>query len=162
LLCTVIGLHTAANAADPAAPTFAINIAAEAPDVETGDPIVITIITTNISKEEIQLDAVKNPHAAEFDTVINVWNSLGQKAIKTKYGKHITGEESLDWNEMPAVWSNLGIVLPPEKQQIETAEVSKLYDMTIPGVYSVQVERGSRRWPQTFGQSNVINVTVAK
>ena len=164
ILLLVLGLSAVSGgqsrAAESPEPTFAITISAEASTFKVGDPIIITIVTTNITRHDIQLDAVKSSDEAEFDSVINVRASSGIAVAKTRYGKFMAGEAD-DHISVPT-WSNVGIVLHSGEHQTETAQVDKIYQMTTPGIYSIQVERGWPQRPQLFARSNAITVTVRK
>jgi hypothetical protein len=146
--------------ANTSEPTFAITISTRASTVKQDNPIVITIVITNITKYDIQLAASKSSDEAEFDSVIDVWDSSGAPPAKTKFGKFIAGESD-DHISVPAL-SNVGYVLHPGEQLIETAQVDKIYQMTTPGTYSIRVERGWSLRPQLFVRSNTVTVTVTK
>jgi hypothetical protein len=161
LTAAIMGFVQHLFAAEASGPTFAVTIATSGSTFKVGDPIIVTIVTTNIWNRDITLGIPKDESAAEFDNVINVWNSSGAKAAKTKYGLFMAGEDPDDPIAGPA-WSNVTIILHPGEHETETAQANKMYQMTTPGTYTIQVERGWPQRPQLFARSNAISVTVVK
>ena len=153
-MCNSIAAH-AAN------PPFTTTISADAPAVKTGPDaytvkagsrVFITVHLTNVSKRTLSLG-----HDADSRTGISfgheyeVRDTSGNSALKRTVG-HV-GSASHGWPGQ-----NLK---PGESMDINGDEVSRQYDLSQPGEYTIQLSRAVSNDPKDgAAKSNRITVTV--
>jgi len=140
-------------------PSFSISIAASGTSVRAGAPIVVTAAMTNISHHEV-------PVIREFNYTlgkevprrlfVQVLDSRGGRVPATGYGEGVHPEvRSTYVGSIPAA------VLKPGESYQEEADLSKEFQLTAPGTYTVAFWK---RDPDT-GQrvsSNQITLTVTR
>ena len=129
-----------------------ITIAAAQNSVMAGDPIKIAVTMKNISDHDIKLVAMGSNSTAELNYEIIARDKNGEMLNETIYGKDIKG-----W--LPG--SRKLFTLKPGAEITETSNINKLYDFSMPGEYTIQVER---KLPASEGKgtvkSNTITITV--
>ena len=129
-----------------------ITIVAAQNSVMAGDPIKITVTMKNMSDHDITMVAVGNNSKAELNYEIITRDKNGEMLNKTIYGKGLKGG---------VAGSRKLFTLKPGAEITETSDINKLYDMSMPGEYIIQVEK---ELPASEGKgtvkSNTITVTV--
>jgi Carboxypeptidase regulatory-like domain len=129
-----------------------ITIAAAQSNVMAGDPIKIAIRMKNISDHDITMVAVGGNTQAELNYEIIARVKNGEMLNETIYGKGLKGG---------VAGSRKLFTLKPGAEITETSDINKLYDMSMPGEYVIQVEK---ELPASEGKgtikSNTITVTV--
>jgi antitoxin (DNA-binding transcriptional repressor) of toxin-antitoxin stability system/type 1 fimbria pilin len=161
LILTVLSAcGTAAGATPNASPGISLKIAAVQKTVDTGSPVLIEIVLTNVSNRDLAM----NSDTRGFDFHIKVRDSKRTLAAGTRLGY---------------VWNGNAPVVDPAKvspQDLESSAVhgtlkagatftrqlnaAKLYQMHSPGRYTIQVLRLDPGNPGAVVKSNVIVVTV--
>ena len=121
--------------------------------VQSGSPITVRVTITNTSKATIGLDEMEvSPYIGIVrgaDGILTPETEQGRK-IKEKQ------KQRVDPN---FVASRFASPLGPGKSVTAECVVSKLYDMSVPGKYSIQLER---IWGRNVIPSNTITVNVVK
>src|SRR5215510_10958077 len=129
-----------------------ITIVAAQNSVMAGDPIKITVTMKNMSDHDITMVAVGNNSKAELNYEIIAREKNGEMVDETRYGKGLKGG---------VAGSRKLFTLKPGAEITETCNINKLYDMSMPGEYVIQVEK---ELPASEGKgtikSNTITVTV--
>jgi len=129
-----------------------ITIVAAQNSVNAGDPIEITVTMKNMSDHDITMVAVGSNSKAELNYEIITRDKNGEMLNKTIYGKGLKGG---------VAGSRKLFTLKPGAEITETSDINKLYDMSMPGEYIIQVEK---ELPASEGKgtikSNTITVTV--
>jgi len=136
-------------------PRFSIAINAPSNTVKPGSQITVNATLTNKAKDTIYLDA-SAPWMAELDFRVEVHDVQGNLAPLTDYGRLVLKNEG----EVPIVENNgsLAVLHPGDTFKREIV-VSKLYDLTQPGKYTIQAQRPDDA-NGTIAKSNTVNVTV--
>ncbi|MBO0861839.1 MAG: carboxypeptidase regulatory-like domain-containing protein [Chloracidobacterium sp.] len=132
-----------------------ITILAAQNRVKAGDPIEIAITMKNLSDHDITMRKWAGNTQAELDFGIIVKGNNGATLNETRYKKGVNrGIGSI-------AGSSRLLTLNPGEEITEKSKINKLYDMSIPGGYTVQVEK---ELPASEGKgmvkSNTITVIV--
>jgi hypothetical protein len=136
---------------------FSITISTQHEVVKAGSEISVEITLTNTSNHKISLGkAPGNQPLAESEYAVEVYNRKDQLAPDTEYGRKIRQKK---------IWfrSRDSVSLQPGESTKDGVIISKLYDLSHPGAYTVQL---SRVIPEPFGKggikSNMITITVTE
>jgi hypothetical protein len=132
-LCILFALASQPIAQTNSGAAFQLNIEAEAPSVASGGKIVLQIMLANISDSALVFGQRMRPDQAEWDYRIDVRNEKGEAVAETAYGRIRLEVVTLFSSQMKTV--------APGHSLKEEVTLSKLYDLTIPGRYTVQVSR---------------------
>lgn len=154
----IIGRTTTAQAQQPAntAPRISIAIKTSQTVVKTGSDVVVQVEMKNIS----QVDVPDGAPLADGPTTSFQWevrDSSGKQVAMTDYGLRANHLDSP--NGVPRVWAGsfFSAPLAPGKVITQTLALTKEYDLSKPGKYTVQASRGDG---QTRVKSNIITLTV--
>jgi hypothetical protein len=152
--------HQTANPSQAAKAPFSISISTPASVVTAGSDVIVNIALTNTSDREIILqNTMVSRNAAEFDYWIDVRDEKGKAAPQTKYGIKLKG----DGVHPPAATASNSIDLPfkPGETVRPRIVVNKLFDLSQPGAYTIQVSRFD---PESgaAAHSNIIKVTITQ
>jgi hypothetical protein len=121
--------------------TIAISTAKSA--VKAGSDITIEVIFTNTSKANILFaSGVKREDQGELDYTVHVRDSSAARAPETKRGHLLrTGEDSPGADTYLIISSTMNIDVLPGGTVKREILLNRLYDLSKPGKYTVQVER---------------------
>lgn len=135
---------------------FSLTISAEHDSVKRGSEVFVQIKVTNTSNQQISLaKAPGNLPQAESEYSIDVRDSGGREAPLTDYGRKIKEKKII------VSMSRDSLHIEPGESQNDGVIVTKLYDLSRPGKYSVRVAREiPPRWGGGIVQSNTINITI--
>jgi hypothetical protein len=107
-----------------------ITIAAAPGAVRSGAELRLQITMTNTSSEDITVPLVSRPDQADFHYELEVMNEKGQQAPQTAYGRMLKRDLA----------GSFGFsVAKPGETVKEELVVTKLYDITVPGKYTLQI-----------------------
>ena len=142
--------------------SYTLTLRVENAEAKIAAPIVLVISTKNISNHPIEFGmATKNPDDAAMFYRTTVLDEKGSPAHdqETKQGRrHRTGKD--DPGETTVYVGSMGFFeLKPNETHKESFNLRKLYDLKLPGKYTVQVEGGPEDAPI---KSNVITITVSR
>lgn len=130
----------------------AISIMAKNAVVSPGDPIILTISLKNVGTEDIRV--LETAPLAAY--AIEVLGPNGEKVPLTLYGKL-----SLESHRLGS--RSVSILKPGAESSVEI-HLNRMFDFTIPGKYTVSVQRAiwkAETDPQTLKTiSNKVNLTV--
>lgn len=142
--------------AQPAQKPFSITINTATDNLRVGADLRVEITLTNTSASQIHIAKTNGADDAEIHYTVDVRDDQGNLAPYTTYSRNLKAGTKV------LVWSDLTYTLEPGGTLKDTALVTKLYDLTRPGKYSIQV---SREIPKNLGgglaKSNVVSVTIA-
>jgi hypothetical protein len=153
----------AAAFGQPKQPAFSIAISA--PDViSAGSEPKLSIVLKNTSDHEIMLGRSVQPGHGELHHDVEVRDDKGDLAPETEYHRKIKGRLSATPGKAPPppnVRSDIFIPMKPGETRNDDLTISKLYDLSKPGKYTIQVSRFDE---DTKGvvKSNTITVSVTK
>src|SRR5215475_1002556 len=109
-----------------------ITIVAAQNGVKAGDPIEITVTMKNMSDHDITMGKLVSNTHAELNNEIIVRDKNGEMPNETRYKKGI---------KEGVAGSRRRFTLKPGEEITETSNINKLYDLSRPGEYTVQVEK---------------------
>jgi hypothetical protein len=121
--------------------------------VQVGQPINLKITLTNTTLQPLYIVE----RGALKDYKVEVKNEKGVMTRRTAEGKLVDANEGEDFLV-------IGIAVQPGQQRQDLIEISKFYDMTTPGTYSITVKRRVRKLSNrnafTDAVSNAVTVKV--
>lgn len=126
-----MGLQSAAPASP--VPPFQLTVEPETPSVASGDKIVLRITLTNTSEKDIGFLQRARADEAEWDYSIDIRNEKSDAVSQTNYGRNRL--------QIITMFSGRVKTANPGQSLKEEVTLSKLFDLTIPGRYTVQVSR---------------------
>jgi len=132
-----------------------ITISAPQAEVKAGAPVLLHIVMTNLSRQDIYVPKNAARARAERYYLISVFDSEGNAPTTTQYGKAIRypGAEAM---------SRLMVILKPGEKLEEDSTISDIFDMKSAGTYKVIVTRPSPLEHNVILKSNEISITVTK
>jgi len=148
----------------PAEPKFSLTIKTAQGTVKVGSDVVVEAEMKNISAEDIFYSALmgrgQEPGSSGFTW--EILNSEGKPVPLTEYGLKINGLEPPQGEPGPGGYAPSGRktvfgLVGPDKAIVEKMALSKEYDLSKPGKYSIQALRSDGK---TDVKSNIITLTV--
>jgi hypothetical protein len=134
-LSLALALGAAALAAAPGA-TLALSILPGPPAAQSGQDIRVDVRVTNTSTAPVELSTSTAEGRAEFSYRIAVARQDKKPVAKTVYGRSLAG----DGGQL-IVNSNRLFTLKPGETRDDYFLLNRVYDVSKPGVYLVQVAR---------------------
>ena len=135
--------------------TPSLSIAVPLSMVKSGQDVRVDINITNGSKTVIPLAAAVGKGNAEFDYDIKVTRQDGRPVERTQYGLSLVGAGTL-----PVSVTERLIDLQPGESYNDYFVLNKIFDMSRPGVYLVQVQHEPVPGKTAMTVSNSIQVVV--
>jgi hypothetical protein len=133
--------------------SFSLSIAAQEETAKTGSEIKIKTTLTNVTKHDLTFFDTNR----DCDYPVEVRNDNGNPAPETEY------KQQLRCKEGPSDGRIIMVNLKPQEARHDEIVVTRLYDLTRPGKYFVQV---LRKVPKELGQgtvkSNILTITVTE
>jgi hypothetical protein len=132
-----------------------IELGAPSESVKIGTPAKLTVTMTNTSDHDICIYS-----DAKGNYRVEVRDEKAKLPPDTKFGRSRNGNVKPDQLSPEELSSSGGyVILGPRQTQVQTVNVTALYEITRPGRYSVQV---SRIDPATFEEvkSDVVTITL--
>jgi hypothetical protein len=139
-------------AAQQQPPSFSLAISTPHSVVKAGQAVPLTIVITNTSDREIYYAGALNLPGAMY---VHVVDGNNKPAAETPYGRTQHG------TAFPPTGSGsvLRIDIAPGESMKEEVMVDKEWDISQPGIYTMQVEKSDSR-SNTTVKSSVIALTV--
>ena len=139
-------------------PTISININAAQESYRSGDEIKLTVTLRNISHHKLYVD-LSRPAREPLDAR----HSSGEVVPLTKFGRALRGQEELVDEKgatvIPLSSGNI-VELDPGKAVIETLVLTKEYDFSRVGTYTLQIHRPDPDTKNLVIKSNIVTITV--
>jgi hypothetical protein len=126
--------------ADPFSPRavagqpFSLTISTKDLTLKFGSEIVIDLALKNVSRVERNAGKSNAPRQAELYYQVLVTDSKGHAAKETRYARQITGKEPT-----PIIGSTVYTTLRPNEILNDDLLLNKLFELTEPGDYTVQL-----------------------
>jgi len=137
------------------ASSVALTLTAPTTTIKIGAPLDVQVTLTNTATQDIALSKSLGESEAEFNYDFQVTDMMGKTPQEKRLRKRVKAEAS------PAIThSNQIVPLKPGGAISETADLTKLFDLSHPGVYKI---RARRVLPKDVGGavvSNQITITV--
>jgi hypothetical protein len=149
---------------------FSITISMTPDVVKTGSEARLNIVYTNISDHKVDLLWIKGGASGELFGRIQIWDDRGTPVGLSKFGRTLMGRDVTPQGPGPYylprdyVGGMIGIMarrILPGKTIEDAIVLSKVHDLSLPGKYTVQVERFDEI-TKTFVKSNKIAITVTE
>lgn len=151
------------DAAAPVKAPFSITINVPSSTVKVGSVLKVEITLTNISDHKIELFRAPGKDNGEFNSKLEILQHSGKAARETNYRKLLRREPSTgNENERVAQFagSEIAVSVDPGKSIQDAIVANRLYDLSEPGKYAIQVSRFDRYYSRTWVRSNRIILTV--
>jgi len=137
--------------------SFSLTIATPKEPLKAGAELRLLVTLTNTSARSIVFGRSPGPIPEEgFRYEIDVRDALGRPAPPSVYVRELTGKITDNWS------SNLSRTLEPGESFVDEVTVTRFYDLSQPGKYTISVARPIEPW-QNLGKGSVKSnaVTVA-
>ena len=138
--------------------SFSLRLTATLLSVHTGESLSVAIALTNITdgttgvREDIS-------HKGEFTYRVFAYAENQKKAPTTAYYRAIWGEPLPEDPQVSVDSSFVTRRIQPGKSLVNNVDVTSLYDLRHPGIYTIWVERADYVSHMRV-KSNTVNVTV--
>lgn len=146
LLSTIVAFANPLLAQHPTKPPFTLVLTSKDPKVSLGADLWVKIVWTNTSTVELNDNHYRDPSGLDFNYILDFQDSDGHPV--TKAPTSATGSAEF-------------ATLKPGDSQNNDIDLSRLYKLSRPGDYTLQV---SRRVPKELGggaiKSNKITITI--
>jgi hypothetical protein len=126
---------------------FSITVGRYPQTISSGSELRIPLIVTNKSDDLIYVSKANGGDQAELNYAIEVTDGNGQPAVRTKYGQDLINPNILH------TASNLQYPLKPGESIEDLLIVTRIFDLSQPGTYTIQVQRDGIK-------SSPVHVTV--
>lgn len=146
-------LLLSAGAAQGPDPAISIAISMPEATVDAGSAVKLTIAITNVSKQTILVDRLLGGGKGEFFHEFEVRDARGGAVAETKYYRQFK-EGTIDM-----MGHIMGHEVEPGESLKEEVTLNKLYDLSLPGQYTIQARRLDHP-SKTYVKSNTIKLTV--
>jgi hypothetical protein len=164
LFSAILNLSWAVVAQSPSTqatqPVISLTLSSAQNSVKAGSPILVKVVMTNISGHGIGI--TEETHGRDYH--IEVRDEKGKLPPDTKLGSVWNGNHPVVHPELlsPSDLSGnlISGTMPAGEKQNTGLDVSRFYDMSQPGKYSIQVQRADPENPSIVVKSNTITVTV--
>jgi hypothetical protein len=144
-------------------PSFSLAIKAEADSVKAVSPVTIDVKLKNVSDHDTSLGMFYAGPNIELSGKIQIAQG-DTKVLETAWGRRIMGhatKDDLDSDPSSAIVTgkDVNIALKPGGIYAYSLAISRIYDLSQPGKYTVQLQRLDDE-NETLVVSNKITVTV--
>jgi hypothetical protein len=153
LLIAVALTHGAIAAQRAKQPSFSVTIGTAQEAVKPGSTVMVQILYKNTSDHAITLPRSPSPEQGEFLNVIEMRDQMNKRAAETDYGKCL--RESGGEGDMTVVV----FTLQPGETLKDGVLLNKMYDLSRPGKYTIQVLKTDPD-NRTTAKSNKLTITV--
>jgi hypothetical protein len=135
-------------------PPFSISVDFPNTPVRLRSPITVNITLTNVSNKEIWLQLWRDKNATYKAFSIMLMKD-GREVETTFFHRKITGKQRPD--DPPEVESGslFPVVFPPGKMFVAAIDLKQLYEITEPGVYTLDVSRFDEQSKSTIRSKTV-------
>jgi hypothetical protein len=155
LMPFTVGAQSKTSAASP---VFSLHLETAKKGVKVGDRVQIGITLTNESDHKITVEHDIG-HKGDSYYIVTARREDNSEANKSEYHRALRGERTA--NPILIQGSSIEIALAPGKSVVDAIDLTELYDLNLPGKYTVQVQR-TDPYSKTVVKSNVITVTVTR
>jgi hypothetical protein len=153
VVTTAMGSPQGSHAHSPRA-SFSLSITAKEHKVQAGSGVRVKLIMKNTSAREINLDF--EPYKGFFDCYFQVFDQAGLPVPPTKYSHYACLEAGfLPWSTTCCP----GISLAPGQSVEPELHLTRLFDLTRPGKYSILAAQVDME-THSIVKSNTVSITV--
>jgi hypothetical protein len=147
----------------PSRPALSLSLSPVADKITAGSPMPVTITMKNISDHEISYWREMTDDPGGFEYKISAWDDKQTAALDSKFGKALRGREDPAFltADTPLRGTGGWRTLKPGETLTDRVNVGRLFDLSRPGKYTIQVQRLDLD-TKSFVMSNKINVVVTQ
>jgi hypothetical protein len=154
-----------ATGAESSLAPFSVSISTRPTTVKTGSEVAIKVTITNTSGSKIEIGRSVGQNEGEMNQDLEILDNQGKRTATTSYGRRVKGEgrERGEHGEPPPpaiIGSDIFFPIEPGKSIEDIIIANKLYDLSQPGKYTIQVTRFDPYYSKTSVKSNIITLTV--
>jgi hypothetical protein len=160
----VVGAEPAQSGGQPeaGAPPFTLAISPIKGEIAAGSPVEVQVVTKNTSTHAVNFWWETSHHAVlaySYHVSDESGNAPPDTALSRRYRYAVEGSPNVG---LGTLWmgSGVGISLKPGESHTDVVDVSDLYDLSTPGVYTILLERTASQGGARV-KSNTITVEVA-
>jgi hypothetical protein len=139
---------------------FSLTVQSSSSNYKIGSEIRLDIIVTNTSESTIGLQTGPGVRMAERHFNVVAVGPDGTVAKETPYGLHVHGKDNK--GSISAPGSRYVEEIPAGKQIHQEIDISKMYDLTSSGTYSIYVTRDYELDKHMIVKSNRIQLTLVR
>ncbi|MGA3080303.1 MAG: hypothetical protein ABSD44_02845 [Terracidiphilus sp.] len=137
-------------------PPFTITISASHQPFHAGEKMLVHVALTNVSDKTLTVSGSASSEEAEWFYAVQVHDTNGKDAPETEYGRAARAN-AVQFGSMVTDW------IKPGGKFEEGVDLNKLFDLTSPGEYEVQLSRHISDDPKKdVVTSNKITITVTE
>ena len=139
-------------------PPFSLTITSDSP-VKSGKVVWVDVTLKNITSGNITTYSTSDHIGFEYE--VDVWTDKSAMAPETKFGREIHNHTTPEDDRQPEVILSNGAYseLGPGKSITDHVSISKMYDLSKPGKYTIQFRRLDEV-SKTLVKSNKLTVTI--
>jgi hypothetical protein len=164
LLFAMLSSSLGKVAAESAKAPYSITISTRQSTVKAGAEVKVGVTLTNTSDHQIYLARSMDRVSGEDHAQVEILSENGNPPPETKYRRFLRGEDhepgSHGQPPRPRIGSDISYRINTGKTLEDVIVVSKLYDLSKPGRYTIQVSRFDQTYSKTWVKSNKITLTV--
>jgi hypothetical protein len=128
-----------------AEPEFSLAVSVAKDGVKAGAEVRLRILLTNLTDHQILIGRLLHPLGQENEYSFDVRDDQGRKVPLTRYGRAVNGTpDKGDERQDCGDCSGFGQDVEPHEKITDEIVISKIYDLTKPGKYTVQASRSHR------------------
>jgi hypothetical protein len=135
-----------------------LTISSESPEFKVGSPIIVNVTLENISDKPTTTLYSVGQGQAELIYDVDVLDGYGRRVARTDYGHALRGEASSHM----IMSSFLRKEIKAHEQLTDTVDLTKIYDLNVPGTYLVQLTKKHRSKGGAKISSNALKITVER
>jgi len=142
-------------------PPLSLTLSPSVDKIRAGSSVDVTVTLRNISDHAVSVWRENAEDQGGHVYRVDVKDERGSPAPDTKVGRGFKGldDPQLESSDTPLVSSGGWQLLKPGESQVDKVNVSRLYDLSRPGRYSIFLRRFDEQ-SKSFIKSNKITVTV--
>lgn len=154
-----VGAADAQAADDQRRADYSLTISTGRTEFHPGEQVNVRVTLKNISERPLLAAKLTPPGAADLHYKTYVYDESGSLASETKYGKMLRTDKGENGKETVIV-ENGGMLryLKAGESAEEDMTLNKLFDLSKPGKYTVQVQ--GRGDTEGLAKSNVITIVI--
>jgi hypothetical protein len=159
----IFGVLSSLATAFGAEPELSLKLSVAQGVARVGAEVRIKIVLTNMTDHEILIGRYNHPDGPEFEYRFDVRDSQNREVPLTKYGRALNGTpDSGDERHDCGDCSSFVETVEPHQTTYDEIVISKIYDLSKPGKYIIQVSRQQAEASHMIVKSNTITLTISE
>jgi hypothetical protein len=142
----------------PDRPAFSLTVRATQSEAKVGEPIIVDITLTNTSDKSLGVPIEKRGYS-EFTYDFYASEATGAEAPSTPYLRALRNERQPTDPDIEIAYSTKVWIVQPGKSVTTHMDIARLYNIDVPGTYTVRAERLDKSTGIRV-ESNTVSVTI--